>query len=235
MAGTAPARIVDLGSGTGAFAQSLAELGHEVFCVDRDVDLVAKFPDKLGTRLHIAGQAEALPFLSCQFDVVTASQTLHRFAPGLAMSEIARVLRPGGYLAVAYNTRDDTVPWVRRLTNLMKAADPEAMSGDYGVDSVQSIAESPYFGDLERKNFRNWVPITRSGLIAMVERRPSTAGLDPAVRDRLLREVGELYDSSARSPEPLLLPFQASCWRAMVDHSQLSMADAIDDVLEIRL
>jgi hypothetical protein len=47
--------------------------------------------------------------------------------------------------------------------------------------------------------------------------------------------VGELYDSSARSPEPLLLPFQASCWRAMVDHSQLSMADAIDDVLEIRL
>ena len=45
--------------------------------------------------------------------MVTSSQNLHKFAPGLALSEIARVLRPGGHLAVAYNTRDDTVPWVR--------------------------------------------------------------------------------------------------------------------------
>ncbi len=234
MAGEAPARILDLGSGNGAFAESLTSAGHEVFCIDKDADLVATLPQKLGTRLHVSGQAEALPFLSYSFDVVTASQTLHRFAPGLALSEAARVLRPGGHLAVAYNTRDDTVPWVRRLTALLKAADPTAMSGDYGVDSMGDVAQSPYFTDLERKNFRNWVPITRAGLIAMVARRPTTAQLDPEVRDQLLRDVGELYDTSARPPEPLLLPFQASCWRAMVDHSQLSMAADIDDVLEIR-
>ena len=78
----------------------------------------------------------------CHFDVVTAAQTLHCFAPGLALTEIARVLKPGGYLAIAYNTRDDTVPWVRRLIALMRE-DPNSMRGDYGADSVEKIAESP--------------------------------------------------------------------------------------------
>jgi SAM-dependent methyltransferase len=166
--------------------------------------------------------------------VVTASQTLQLFAPGLALTEIARVLKPGGHLAVAFNTRDDTVPWVRRLTALMRQADPSAMGGDFGLDSVQAVAESPYFVGLERRNFRNWVPITRSGLVAMVERQPWAAGLDEDVRAQLLGEVGHLYDTSARPPEPLLLPFQSSCWRAQVDHTELVLAEDAD-ALEIRL
>jgi SAM-dependent methyltransferase len=228
-------RVLDLGSGTGGFASMLHRAGHEVFCLDRAVERVAGLPDRLGTRLHVAGQVESMPFLSCHFDVVTAAATLHRFAPGLALTEIARVLRPGGRLAVAYNTRDDTVPWVRRLSEILQQADPDAMRGDFGVDSVGQLAESPYFLGLERRNFRNWVPITRRQLLAMVERRPAVRALEPLRRERLLAEVGELYDSSARAPDPLLLPFQASCWRAEVDHSRMAIEDDWDDVLQIAL
>ena len=236
MVGERPARVLDLGSGRGGFATMLAEAGHEVFALDRDVDRVAGLAARLGTRLHVAGQVESLPFLSCHFDVVTASQTLHRFAPGLALTEIARVLRPGGHLAMAFNTRDDTVPWVRRLTALMRRADPSAMAGDFGLDSVQAVAESPYFVGLERRNFRNWVPITRSGLVTMVQRQPWAADLPQDAREALLEQVGHLYDTSARPPEPLLLPFQASCWRAQVDHAELALAEDADaDALEIRL
>ena len=234
MVGEERARVLDLGSGRGSFAAMLHDLGHEVFGLDRDVAAVAHLAERLGTRLHVAGQVESLPFLSCHFRVVTSSQTLHRFAPGLALTEIARVLEPGGHLAVAYNTRDDTVPWVRRLTALMRAAEPEAMRGDFGQESATALEESPYFVDLERRNFRNWVPITRAGLVAMVERQPWAASLAEDVRAELLAAVGELYDSSARPPEPLLLPFQASCWRARVDHAELALVED-DDVLEIRL
>ncbi len=227
-------RILDLGSGHGGFAAMLQNAGHEVFCLDRSVDLVAGLPQRLGTRLHVVGQVESLPYLSCHFDVVTASQSLHKFAPGLALTEIARVLRPGGHLAVAYNTRDSTVPWVRRLIALMQSADSDAMLGDYGVDSLHNVAESPCFRPLVQRNFRNWVPITRSGLIAMVERRPSVDRLDPDVRERLLAEVGALYDNSARVPDPLLLPFQTSCWRAEVDHRSLAITEE-DEALQIRL
>lgn len=228
-------RILDLGSGSGAFAQLLTDEGHELFCIDRDVAAVASLTERLGSRLHVAGQVESLPYLSCHFDVVTASQNLHKFAPGLALTEIARVLRPGGHLAVAYNTRDDTVPWVRRLTALVQQADPQAMQGDYGVESVTDVSDSPYFADPVRRDFRNWVPITRKGLVSMVERRPATARMDPTRRAALLEEVAALYDSIARPPEPLLLPYRASCWRAEVDHSGLTLDEDDLDVVQIRL
>jgi len=228
-------RILDLGSGSGSFAQLLVDEGHEVFCIDRDLDAIAAGTERLGTRLHVVGQVESLPYLSCHFDVVTSSQNLHKFAPGLALSEIARVLRPGGHLAIAYNTRDDTVPWVRRLTALLQRSDPEAMRGDYGVESLDDVTESPYFSDLARRDFRNWVPITRKGLVSMVERRPSMTKLYPARRQALLDEVAGLYDSIARPPEPLLLPYRASCWRAEVDHTGLVLGEDDLDVVQIRL
>ncbi|WP_375426629.1 class I SAM-dependent methyltransferase [uncultured Friedmanniella sp.] len=234
MVGEERARVLDLGSGRGSFATMLADAGHEVFTLDRDADRVAVLAGRLDSGLHVAGQVEAMPFLSCHFDVVTASQTLHHFAPGLALTEIARVLRPGGHLAIAYNTRDDTVPWVRRLTAMMRAADPTAMSGDFGQEAVDTVADSPYFVGLERRTFRNWVPITRGGLLSMVRRQPWAAGLDDDTREQLLGEVGQLYDTSARPPEPLLLPFQAACWRAEVDHTDLVL-DEVADALEIRI
>ena len=206
-----------------------------MFCIDRDVEVVAATTERLGTRLHVAGQVESLPYLSCHFDVVTSSQNLHKFAPGLALSEIARVLRPGGHLAVAYNTRDDTVPWVRRLTALLQQNDPEAMRGDYGIESLGDVTDSPYFTELVRRDFRNWVPITRKGLVSMVERRPSMTKLDPTRRQALLDEVAALYDSIARPPEPLLLPYRASCWRAEVDHTGLVLGEDDLDVVQIRL
>lgn len=225
MVGDLPARVLDAGCGNGAFTEMLHERGHEVFGIDRHLEAVALLPERLGTRLHVVGQVESLPYLSCYFDVVTASQSLHRFAPGLALTEMARVLKPGGHLAIAYNTRDDTVPWVRRLAALLQQADRDTMKGDYGVDSVDAVAESPCFVNLERRNFRNWVPITRAGLVTMIERRLATTRLDQERRSQLLAEVGELYDSSARPPEPLMLPFQASCWRAVVDHASLIVED----------
>ena len=197
--------------------------GHEVFCIDRDVEAVAALPERLGTRLHVAGQVESLPYLSCHFDAVTASANLHRFAPGLALSEIARVLKPGGELAVAYNMRDDTVPWVRRLAAILQQVDPSAMAGAFGAESVQAVVDSPYFGPVEKRAFRNWVPIDRARAAGhgRAPARDSCAG--PRRPGTAAAEVGAVYDTSARPPEPLLLPYQAACWRAHVDHSALAI------------
>ena len=69
----------------------------------------------------------------------------------------------------------------------------------------------------------------------MVERRPAVARMQPGTRDRLVRDVGDLYDAYARRSDPLMLPFQTSCWRAEVDHSKLVIDDDFDDVLQIKL
>ena len=156
LVGDRPARVLDLGSGKGGFAQMLVDAGHEIFCVDRSPKAAAELNGRVGTFRPVAARVEALPFFSCHFDVVTASQSLHHFAPGLALTEIARVLKPGGRIAIAYNTRDDTVPWVKRLMAMTRSADPEAMTGDYGLHAVDTVSDSPYFAALERRNFRNW-------------------------------------------------------------------------------
>ena len=100
---------------------------------------------------------------------------------------------------------------------------------------MSTVADSPYFARLEHRNFRNWVPITRPQLLAMVERRPAVRDLEPRRRAQLLADVGTVYDSSARPPDPLLLPFQTSCWRAQVDHSKMAIDDDLNDVLQITL
>jgi hypothetical protein len=59
-------------------------------------------------------------------------------------------------------------------------------------------------------------------MLEMVSSAPRLGSLDGELADRLLNDVGALYDTSARAPEPLLLPYSVMCWRARVDHSELS-------------
>ena len=126
---------------------------------------------------------------------------------------------------MVYTTRDDTVPWVRRLARVLQQVDPTAMSGEFGQSSIAAVEQSPHFATPERRSFRNWVPMDKPGLLGMARARPVVAALPDDERTALLAEVGAVYDSVARPPEPILLPFQASCWRAVVDHTELTMTE----------
>ena len=73
MVGEGHMRVLDVGAGRGGFAAMLRDAGHEVFCIDRTVELVADLPARLGTRLHVVGQVESLPLL-----VISTSSLPHR-------------------------------------------------------------------------------------------------------------------------------------------------------------
>lgn len=230
-----PSTVLLVGA-RGGYPTLFAEAGHEVVVVDRD-------PDRADA-LHLAhpeipivvGQAESLPFEPCMFDHVVAVQTLHRVAPGLALSEFARVLQPGGTFAVAYLTRDDSVPWVKRLAAAVQASLPDAMRGDYGAHSVALLEQSPYFPELERRTFRIWVPATRQRLIDQALAVPGAAQLSPDDSRDLASRVGAVYDEVSRPPEPIRLPYELTCWRAVVDHTELTAPIAVaEDGLAISL
>lgn len=199
------------------------------FLTNRGDQLTASDPDPTGVRKLLAHAPRALPavsetsnlpFAPASFDTVLINQSFHTLGLADTLPELARVLRPGGSLAITYTIRDDSVPWVRRLVALMRAVDPDAMAGDYGADSVDALADSPHFPDVKRRDFRLWAPITQAGLLDLVRRRfPS---LDAERLDQLLTSVSALYQDSARAPEPLLLPYRVSCWRAEVDHSEFT-------------
>jgi SAM-dependent methyltransferase len=116
-------RVLDLGCGFGRHAFEAYRRGAHVVAVDRSSDEVAQVTAMFAA-MAAAGEVPAgthgravradllaLPFPDAAFDVVMASEVLeHIPADESALAEIARVVRPGGRVAV-------TVPrwWPERL------------------------------------------------------------------------------------------------------------------------
>ncbi|MBH0199491.1 MAG: methyltransferase domain-containing protein [Nitrospira sp.] len=103
-------RVLDLGSGTGypaiLAAQTVGAAGS-VMCIDLAKDMLA-VAERKAKRLSLnnislrAGDVTSLPFESNSFDAITSRFCL-MFLPEIpkAAAEIARVLRPGSWVAAA--------------------------------------------------------------------------------------------------------------------------------------
>jgi SAM-dependent methyltransferase len=99
-------RVLDIATGTGNLALPLARPGCIVTGVDIAPNLLDQARDRAAAEnLTIAfdeGDAEALPYADASFDaVVTMFGAMFAPRPELVASEIVRVLKPGGTLAMA--------------------------------------------------------------------------------------------------------------------------------------
>ncbi|MEV0820500.1 class I SAM-dependent methyltransferase [Nonomuraea rubra] len=104
----APARVLDVGGGTGVHAEWLAAEGYDVELVDPvplHVEEAAKLP---GVRARL-GDARALPVPGGQADAVLLLGPLYHLPERAdrlrALSEARRAARPGGLVAAAVITR----------------------------------------------------------------------------------------------------------------------------------
>ncbi len=100
------ADLLDVGTGTGRLLQILGPFAERAEGVDMSREMLAIARSNIeAAGLCHCGVRQAdmyrLPFADRSFDVVTIHQVLH-FAesPGVAVAEAARVLRPGGRLAL---------------------------------------------------------------------------------------------------------------------------------------
>lgn len=97
-------RVLDVGCGTGALAERLAQRGYRVVGVDPSAGMLevmrARRPDLEG----VQASGEELPFEADAFDLVLTVAALHHVAEPQAvrrtLGEMARVSRPGGRILV---------------------------------------------------------------------------------------------------------------------------------------
>ena len=130
-------RVLDVGCGGGkAISRILEETRREVAGIDHSPEAVktARSVNRAAVssgRLRIVeSSVESLPFRDGFFDVVTAFETTY-FWPELqaGLTEIRRVLSPGGRLVIAneFADRASAGAWADRLN--MQVPDSEALAG----------------------------------------------------------------------------------------------------------
>ena len=209
LAGSDDAEVLELGAGTGKLTEQLIVLGHRVLATD---------PLDPMLRLLVAGSRPPPPrsrspsrsrLRARSVDTVVGAQSFHWFDLDRALPEIARVLRPGGHLSLAWNLRDERIPWVTRLGELIGTQDQQN-------DPTHALLSSNLFGFVETTTFRFWQPLDRDRLHDLVLSRSNIAVMQDGERERVLRKVDALYDEYGRGHDGMLLPYITHCYRAVV-------------------
>jgi demethylmenaquinone methyltransferase / 2-methoxy-6-polyprenyl-1,4-benzoquinol methylase len=93
--------VLDVATGTGLVAERLLAQGHRVTGLDQSPDMLAVARGRFGDRVELVeASATSIPFPDASFDHLTFTYLLRYVDdPAATLSELARVVRPGGTVA----------------------------------------------------------------------------------------------------------------------------------------
>lgn len=206
-------RVADVGAGTGKLTRTIVEIGADVVAVDPDLEMLVALRASVHGVPTFVGTAERMPLPDASLDALLLGQAWHWVDPELAGAEAGRVLRSGGVLGLVWNIRDESDPWIHRLTGVMHSSAAERMIADGGP----AVGEP--FGALESRTWEWTRTIGRSALLDMVASRSYVITATESERARILREVGELFDTGKRTTEAGIdvvdMPYRTQAFRGI--------------------
>lgn len=181
--------VLEIGCGTGVHARLLAEAGARVTAIDLTPTAVELTRRRL--ELHdleatvLEADAEALPFADASFDFVWSWGVIHHSSrTEQLLDEIARVLRPGGEVALMVYHRGSITYWVNYM--LLRGV----LGGRLLRESPAEIANRHSDGVVARH-------FTRRELARLLE--PAFAD----VRTQVFGQIGEAVPLPARLRAPV--------------------------------
>jgi SAM-dependent methyltransferase len=141
---TATSIVADVGSGTGILSELFLKNGNTVFGIEPNAPmreaaehLLKEFPNFAS----IDATAEATTLETSSVDLITAAQAFHWFDRDKARTEFARILRPGGWVALIWNER--------RLDSTAFLRDYEKLLLRFGTD-YEKVRHENVAGELGR-------------------------------------------------------------------------------------
>ena len=203
--------VVDLGAGTGKLTRVLLDQVDDVVAVEPSGGMRAILEQVVPGARSLEGSAERMPLPDDSVDAVLVAQAWHWVDRAAAVPEVARVLRPGGTLGLIWNIRDESVPWLRALSEVLN----QPAERDMQSDAPEVGAP---FGPVERHDVE-WVhELEREDFLAMIASRSYVITLADDDRAQVLRDVAELLDThpDTRGADLIRLPYVARCSRVVL-------------------
>lgn len=200
-----PLRAADIGAGTGKMSELLARAGLLVDAVEPSEAMRAQASSVEGVTWH-EGLAEETGLPNGAYDIVVFAQSWHWMDPERAGLEAARILAPGGVLAVVWNQMAVSIPWVHRLTRIMRSGDvhrpdkPPTPGGGFAPMTLTQVA---------------WEDrMTPEEILALGTTRSSYIRSSEAGRARMQENLRwYLYDHLGHAPgEQVTIPYATLVW-----------------------
>lgn len=164
--------------------------------------------------LILDGTAEALPVPDASVDAIVVGTAFHWFDGVAALREARRrVLLPGG-LGLAWNARDETVPWVEALVAMVATSmhgDPPRYASSAWRSAFGSPQGSSWFQPLGKSTFAFAHVMPRNAAIARVASTSFVGALAKETRAEVLAKASALLDThpDTRDREVIEFPHRA--------------------------
>lgn len=206
-------RVLDLAAGTGKLTRQLVDTGAELVAVEPVSEMRAKLVAALPSVEAMEGTAEHIPLPNHSVDAVVVGQAFHWFDGVRAVSEIRRVLRPGGALGLIWQSRDPSRPWIQSLNEIidqLSVDNPRFRSGGWR-EAFDRVA---LFEPLANASFAH---VQRGNAETIVDRVASISYIAAAPdedRQRVLDAIRELLatDSDTADKDTIELPYRADVY-----------------------
>ncbi|TPW73098.1 class I SAM-dependent methyltransferase [Schumannella sp. 10F1B-5-1] len=201
--------VLDLGAGTGKLTRALAARGLAVTAVDPDPAMLATLSARSPQVTTLEGSAERIPLPDASVDLVTVAQAWHWVDAPRAIAETARVLRPGGTLALVWNVRDERDPGNRRFGEIAERSGAEVF-----LDEVPTLA--PPFGEMATHSVDWTRELSREQVLDLVRSRSAWITRDAVGRAAMERGIEQLLDADAgvRASGTWVMPMRTVAYRA---------------------
>ncbi len=189
--------VVDLAAGTGKLTRDLTGCFDEVIAIEPLAAMTQQLAREAPAARSLQGSAERMPLADGSADAIFVAQAFHWFDGRRALDEMARVLKPGGGVALLWNT----TPWERRegawfglLDDLLERsrADLSVMRRHGSGLWREAFDGERRFGRLGSATFDNTRRTSPEAFLANLASRSYVARLSPADRRDLLDEVSGL-------------------------------------------